>query len=78
MVSKAWNLTLNPEKCLVIRFIEGRTDVQNISPVSHYFFHGSPPKCVESHRDLDLVVDNLFALCFHSHIRSTCTKLGPC
>ena len=71
VTSKSWNLSLNPAKCVVIRFGGGREDVSHRSP---YTLEGANLEYVKSHRDLGVVVDD--SLRFHIHINSVVRKAG--
>ena len=68
--SRSWNLTLNPSKCVVIRF-GGRPcgdDVVN----SGYRLEDVPLKLVKSHRDLGVLIDS--SLKFHMHVSDVVRK----
>ena len=64
----AWNLKLNPEKCVVIRF---GSNVMNESE-DGYSLMGRQLEFVTTHRDLGVVVDS--KLKFHRHIGGIINK----
>ena len=66
--SSSWNLKLNADKCVVIRF----GAKYESGDQSGYFLGGSELKLVRSHRDLGVIVDS--ALKFHEHIDSIVCK----
>ena len=70
-VSSSWNLKLNPEKCVVMRFRRGATAGL---PPPEYFLSGTRLKCVHAHKDLGVTVDS--TLRFHDHVRVTVQKAG--
>ena len=74
LVSRSWNLKLNPEKCVVLRFGRGCLETAAPDPAVSYSLQGVPLKCVNSHKDLGVVVDT--SLRFHSHVRTTAQKAG--
>jgi hypothetical protein len=74
LVSRSWNLKLNPEKCVVMRFGRCDVDIGALSPVNHYHLQGGMLKFVEAHKDLGVLVDT--TLRFHQHIRNVAGKAG--
>ena len=73
-VAKSWNLGLNPDKCVVLRFHRGRIDFDALVPVNQYFLQGRALKLVTAHKDLGVSVDT--SLRFHHHIRVVAAKAG--
>ena len=73
-VARSWNLGLNSEKCVVLRFYRGRIDFEALVPVNQYFLQGRALKFVTAHRDLGVSVDT--SLRFHHHIRVVAAKAG--
>ena len=61
--SSSWNLKLNPDKCVVMRFGGG---CRGTGSGSGYFINGRELQLVKSHRDLGIAVDS--SLKFHIHI----------
>ena len=66
--SSSWNLTLNPDKCVVMRF---GADVA-AEGGSGYYLNGVELELVKTHRDLGVIVDN--TLKFHGHVNSVVGK----
>ena len=66
--SESWNLKLNADKCVVIRFGAKYESGDR----SGYFVDGRELKLVKSHKDLGVVVDS--SLKFHQHIDSIVGK----
>jgi hypothetical protein len=73
-VARSWNLGLNPDKCVVLRFYRGRIDFGALVPLNQYFLQGRALKFVSAHRDLGVSVDT--SLRFHHHIRVVAAKAG--
>jgi len=73
-VSRSWNLKLNPDKCVVMRFGRGRLESNILIPPARYYLQGTLLNCVHSHKDLGVVVDS--SLRFHDHARATAQKAG--
>jgi hypothetical protein len=71
-VALSWNLRLNSEKCVVLRFARGFAEWTDENPLAQYFLNGIPLKFVQSHRDLGVVVD--VKLKFHHHVREVVGK----
>ena len=69
-VATSWNLRLNPEKCVVMRFCRGF--VERELDLIPYYLGGSQLLFVDSHRDLGVLVDN--KLKFHLHVRQIVGK----
>ena len=69
--SGTWNLTLNPSKCVVIRFGGGRSDLSERVP---YTLGGVDIRFVRSYRDLGVEVDE--GLKFHVHVDAVVRKAG--
>ena len=67
--SSSWNLKLNPEKCVVMRFGGG---CRGSESGSGYFINGRELQLVKSHRDLGIAVDS--SLKFHIHINGVVWK----
>ena len=65
----SWNLFLNPEKCVVVRFGDraGRSNRE-------YSINGNILHLKDNYKDLGIIVDN--SLKFHLHIRSVVQKVG--
>ena len=72
LVSRSWNLRLNPDKCVVMRFARGRRHNQ-VHPCE-YYLQGAQLRCVNVHRDLGVMVDT--TLRFHDHVRVSVQKAG--
>jgi hypothetical protein len=68
----SWNLRLNPEKCVVLRFSRGFAEWNDVDPLARYYLSGTPLEFVQSHRDLGVVVD--VGLKFHHHVREVVGK----
>ena len=67
----SWNMKLNAEKCVAIRFGKTRNDnLQNV----RYLIDGREIDWVSSCRDLGVVVDS--SLRFHAHVDSVVGKAG--
>ena len=62
-IAESWNLKLNPQKCVVIRFGDRHSDVLSRSG---YWLGGSELRLVQSHKDLGVTVD--CTLKFHGHV----------
>ena len=67
-VAGSWNLKLNPNKCVVMRF--GSRIVNGVC--SGYMLGGREMKLVDTHRDLGVLVDS--SLKFHKHINTIVCK----
>jgi len=68
-ISSSWNLRLNPNKCVLMRF---GTAVYSEGKDSGYVLGGSSLKLVRTHRDLGLLIDS--SLRFHPHIAEIVRK----
>ena len=68
--SLSWGLSINVQKCAVLRFARRFSD---ITPPS-YFLNGNPIPVVDKTTDLGVTVDT--ELKFHEHIRLTAHKAG--
>ena len=68
-ISSSWNLKLNPNKCVLMRF---GTAVYSEGEDSGYVLGGSSLKLVRTHRDLGLLID--YSLRFHPHIAEIVRK----
>jgi hypothetical protein len=66
-VAASWNLRLNADKCVVMRFSRGFKEWNEMDPLSRYSLNGVELKFVQSHRDLGVTVDT--KLRFHQHVR---------
>ena len=66
--SESWGLTLNREKCAVLRFT--RNSREPVPP--EYFLDGSPLPICKTHGDLGLLVED--KLKFHDHVSSVAHK----
>ena len=66
--SRSWGLTINKEKCAVMRFQRKF----HHSPAPQYLIDSSPIPFVTSHMNLGVLVDS--ALKFHEHISKTANK----
>ena len=71
-VSDSWNLRLNVDKCVVMRFGCRRPVGDGAGETSGYFIGESELELVEKHRDLGVVVDQ--TLKFHVHVDVTVRK----
>ena len=71
-VAASWNLRLNADKCVVLRFARGFAEWSEEDPLAQYYLSGIPLKFVQSHRDLGVVVD--VKLKFHHHVREVVGK----
>ena len=67
-VARSWNLRLNIDECVVMRF--GAFNANNLG--CSYSIDGKLLKCVTSHRDLGVLVDS--KLRFHNHVYSVVRK----
>jgi hypothetical protein len=70
-VARSWNLCLNPQKCVVMRFHRGVINWGE-DGTRGYTLDQTALEFVESHRDLGVIVDT--KLRFHQHIRVTVSK----
>ena len=68
--SDAWGLKMNVSKCVCIRFSR-RLHSLPFSDISPYSVNGTNIKCVQSHRDLGILISR--DLKFHSHIKQIVT-----
>ena len=57
-VGESWNLKLNIDKCVVMRFHRGGFDWTPLGPLALYHLMGVPLRIVESHKDLGIWVDS--------------------
>lgn len=64
LVSSSWNLVLNPDKCVVMRFYRGHQLWEDNA--HQYYLNGEHLKFVEIHKDLGVMVDH--RLNFHVHV----------
>ena len=71
--SASWNLFINPEKCVVLRFSPRMSPLQS-SGLSPYTADGVQLQFSESHSDLGVQVDR--KLKFHGHIRRRVAVAG--
>ena len=69
-ISSSWDLRLNRDKCVVMRF-QGKAQSQSLPPPV-YDIDNSPIRVVPSHPDLGVLVDS--SLKFHGHISATVHK----
>jgi len=67
-VASSWNLRLNPDKCVAMRFFRGSFDWSQLGDSAVYSIDGIPLEFVQSHKDLGVLVDT--GLRFHLHIRA--------
>ena len=67
--AQSWNLRLNPEKCVVMRFSRYRRDLIKGPSLSPYHIGGVQMKFVMTHRDLGVIIDS--SLKFHNHVGNT-------
>ena len=67
-ISSSWDLRLNKEKCVVMRFQRK----SHPHPPPLYYIGDSPIRVTPSHPDLGVLVDS--SLKFHNHISSTVHK----
>ena len=72
LVAESWGLSLNKEKCALLRFHRGSVDWQHIGTLSSYYLHNHCIAAVASARDLGVLVDS--TLRFHLHIRATVNR----
>jgi hypothetical protein len=66
-MASSWNLNLNPDKCVVMRFNRGKFDWSTLEHAAHYSLGGNQLSFVDSHRDLGVVVDNKLKFNLHVH-----------
>lgn len=71
-VSSSWGLSLNPDKCVVLRFQCGTVVWKDIGPLQSYSLYSVNLKFVEAHKDLGITIDT--SLRFHQHIRTVVNK----
>ena len=71
-VSLSWNLSLNIDKCVFMRFYRGRLELEQIDDRTAYYLNGVVLELVDSFRDLGVLVDS--RLRFHLHVRSVVRK----
>ena len=57
-VGESWNLKLNIDKCVVMRFHRGGFDWTPLGPLALYHLKGVPLRIVESHKDLGIWVES--------------------
>ena len=70
---KSWGLSMNANKCVVMRFQRGnRVDWNSLGPLSQYYLDNTPIKFVESHTDLGITID--CSLKFHLHVQTVTNK----
>ena len=69
--SSSWNLRLNADKCVVMRF-GGRSSVATVP--AKYSVNGRELAVVSSYRDLGVIIDP--SLKFHLHVNSVVGKAG--
>ena len=69
----SWNLKLNPDKCVVLRFLPQRSQLPS-SGNSPYTVGNKNLKFVDSHSDLGVTIDR--SLKFHNHIRHRVAVAG--
>ena len=62
-----WNLALNPNKCVVMRFTRHFSGWGTLGAGATYQLGGSQLRFLDSHRDLGVLVDS--SLRFHIHVR---------
>jgi len=67
-VASSWNLSLNPSKCVVMRFTRHFSGWATFGRGTVYSLGDSPLEFVESYRDLGVFVDQ--RLRFHGHVRT--------
>ena len=65
-------LSLNSEKCVILRFVRGTFSGHDLGPYNSYSLNGKDLHKVNAHKDLGVMVDN--SLRFHMHIRSIANK----
>ena len=71
--AKSWGLSMNADKCAVMRFQRGdRIDWSSLGAYSSYYLDNVPIRFVESHCDLGVTVDS--SLKFHLHIQTIVNK----
>ena len=68
-IATSWNLKLNPNKCVLIRF---GSSLYREGDDSGYNLGGTSLKLVRTHRDLGVLIDS--SLRFHPHIAETIRK----
>ena len=71
MMSASWNLTLNTDKCVTMRFCRGSPE-WTYDPEIRCYLDSAQLKFVESHRDLGVTVDT--SLKFHQNIKEVVKK----
>ena len=70
--AQSWNLSLNPDKCAVLRFYRGSFDWSSLGDAAVYSLNGTPIKIVTGHKDLGVFIDS--KLRFHQHIHTIVNK----
>jgi len=70
-IGRSWNLKLNADKCVAMRF--GKRNVDSVSSVG-YFVEGKALRFVSSYRDLGVVIDS--SLRFHAHVNVVVGRVG--
>ena len=73
-VAESWGLSMNVDKCVLMRYQRGYIDWGQLAPYDSYFLGDQPIRCVDSHMDLGVRVD--VGLRFHGHIRCIAGKAG--
>ena len=67
-VALSWNLSLNTDKCVAMRFGRGTGDWRDMMVEGSYTIGGVPLKFVDLYKDLGVIIDN--SLKFHQHVHS--------
>ena len=73
-VSNSWGLHMNPDKCVLLRFVRKKILWDAINHSREYYLNGSPIPTKDSATDLGVLVDT--SLKFHQHITNTVNKAG--
>ena len=73
-VAESWGLSINVDKCALMRFSRGNLDWESRRERGLYLLNGSRIQLVDSFKDLGVLVDN--KLKFHGHIRKIAHKAG--
>jgi hypothetical protein len=70
LVAGSWGLSLNVDKCVVLRFRGRKLDLAAVGALGVYQLNGMDMRCVDCHRDLGILED----VSLRFHIRSIVNK----
>lgn len=73
-VAKSWGLSMNSDKCVLLRFCRRPILWENIDHTGQYLLDGSPIPMKDSASDLGVLIDT--SLKFHQHIANIVHKAG--